>query len=403
MGLTRSDFDQFMVPVFSPAQFIPVRGEGSRVWDQAGKEYIDFAGGIAVSALGHTHPTLLAALYEQAQKLWHVSNVLTNEPALALAKKLIESTFADRVFFANSGAEANEAAFKLARRYGADQGGVKKHRILACHGAFHGRTFFTVSVGGQPKYSEGFGPKPAGIEHFPYNDLAALATLMNDEVCSVVVEPIQGESGVIPAEQAFLEGVRTLCDQHNALLIFDEVQTGMGRTGHLFAYEAYQVLPDILTSAKGLGGGFPISAMLTTEKIAQHFSLGMHGSTFGGNPLGCAVAGALIDLVKSPAVLQGVKERHAYFSQALHTLNQKYVVFDDIRARGLLIGLQLIARFKGQAHAFVKAAEEEGLMLLSAGPDVVRLAPSLIIPEVDIDEGMARFEQAIAKVILASS
>lgn len=401
MTFSRSDFDKLMVPVFAPAQFIPVRGEGARVWDQNGKEYIDFSGGIAVSVLGHTHPALLQALSAQAAKIWHVSNILTNEPALALAKKLIDATFAERVFFANSGSEANEAAFKLARRYGFDVGGEKKHRILACTNAFHGRTFFTVSVGGQAKYSDGFGPKPAGIEHFPYNDLAALEALMDDDVCAVVLEPVQGESGVVPAQKAFLEGARALCDKHSALLIFDEVQTGIGRTGHLFAYPHYQVVPDILTSAKGLGGGFPISAMLTTEKIASHFSFGVHGSTFGGNPLACAVGCAVIDIVNTPEVLQGVRMRHEMFKQALTALNEKYHIFREIRGLGLLLGLEVTDRFQGQAKAIMQAAEEEGLMVLMAGPNVVRLAPSLIISEADIAAGMARLDSALAHVVQA--
>lgn len=226
----RADFDQVMVPVFAPAAFIPVRGEGSRVWDQSGRELVDFTGGIAVNVLGHAHPALVEALTEQAQKLWHVSNVFTNEPALRLAKLLTAATFADRVFFANSGAEANEAAFKLARRYGHEVAGPEKCEIISALNSFHGRTLFTVSVAGQPKYSEGFGPKIEGISHVPFNDLEALRAQISDKTCAVVLEPIQGEGGVMPADQAYLEGVRQLCDQHGALLIFDEVQTGVGRT-----------------------------------------------------------------------------------------------------------------------------------------------------------------------------
>ena len=256
----RADFDQVMVPNYAPAAFIPVRGAGSRVWDQAGRELIDFAGGIAVNVLGHAHPALVGALTEQANSLWHVSNVFTNEPALRLAKKLVDSTFAERVFFCNSGAEANEAAFKLARRVAHDRFGSEKYEIIAALNSFHGRTLFTVNVGGQSKYSDGFGPKITGITHVPFNDLAALKAAISDKTCAVVLEPIQGEGGVLPAEQAYLQGARELCDQHNALLVFDEVQTGMGRTGELFAYMHYGVTPDILTSAKSLGGGFPIAA-----------------------------------------------------------------------------------------------------------------------------------------------
>ncbi len=281
----RADFDRVMVPNYAPAGFIPVRGLGSRVWDQGGRELIDLAGGIAVNGLGHCHPALVSALTEQAGKLWHMSNVFTNEPALRLANKLVEATFAERVFFANSGAEANEAALKLARKVASDRVGADKYEIISTVNSFHGRTIFTVNVGGQPKYSEGFGPRPEGITHVPYNDIAAMEAAISAKTCAVIVEPIQGESGVLPADQAWLERVRELCDQHDALLIFDEVQTGVGRTGKLFAYEHYGVIPDILTTAKSLGGGFPVSAMLTLERWASHFNVGTHGTTFGGNPL----------------------------------------------------------------------------------------------------------------------
>jgi len=313
----RADFDQVMVPNYAPAAFIPVRGAGSRVWDQAGRELIDFAGGIAVNVLGHAHPALVGALTEQANKLWHVSNVFTNEPALRLAHKLIDATFAERVFFCNSGAEANEAAFKLARRVAFDRFGSEKYEIIAALNSFHGRTLFTVNVGGQSKYSDGFGPKITGITHVPYNDLAALKAAVSDKTCAVVLEPIQGEGGVLPAELAYLQGARELCDANNALLVFDEVQTGMGRSGHLFAYQHYGVVPDILTSAKSLGGGFPIAAMLTREDLAKHLVVGTHGTTYGGNPLACAVAEAVIDVINTPEVLAGVNAKHDLFKARL--------------------------------------------------------------------------------------
>lgn len=399
MQVTRADFDRVMVPNYAPVDMIPVRGQGSRLWDQQDREYIDLAGGIAVNALGHAHPELVAALTEQAGKLWHVSNVLTNEPALRLASKLIDATFAERVFFANSGAEANEAAFKLARRYGHDRGGERKHRLIACTNSFHGRTLFTVSVGGQPKYSQGFGPAIGGIEHVPYNDLAALRALIDDDTCAVVVEPIQGEGGVIPASDEYLRGVRDLCSAHDALLIFDEVQSGMGRTGKLFAYQHTDVTPDILTSAKSLGGGFPISAMLTTGSIAQHFSIGTHGSTYGGNPLGCAVAERLLDIVNTPEVLAGVERRHQLLADGLRALSAELPVFDGIRGRGLLMGAVLNEAWKGRARDIQEAAQREGLLVLQAGPDVMRLAPSLIIPEADIAEGLARLHRAVAGLL----
>ncbi|HCA5802068.1 TPA: aspartate aminotransferase family protein, partial [Pseudomonas aeruginosa] len=337
----RADFDRYMVPNYAPAAFIPVRGEGSRVWDQSGRELIDFAGGIAVTSLGHAHPALVKALTEQAQRIWHVSNVFTNEPALRLARKLVDATFAERVFLANSGAEANEAAFKLARRYANDVYGPQKYEIIAASNSFHGRTLFTVNVGGQPKYSDGFGPKFEGITHVPYNDLEALKAAISDKTCAVVLEPIQGEGGVLPAQQAYLEGARKLCDEHNALLVFDEVQSGMGRVGELFAYMHYGVVPDILSSAKSLGGGFPIGAMLTTGEIAKHLSVGTHGTTYGGNPLASAVAEAALDVINTPEVLDGVKAKHERFKSRLQKIGQEYGIFDEIRGMGLLIGAAL--------------------------------------------------------------
>ena len=398
-SITRNHFDEWMMPVYAPAAFIPVRGAGSRLWDQQGKEYVDFAGGIAVTALGHCHPALVAALHEQGETLWHTSNVFTNEPALRLGRKLVEATFAERVVFMNSGTEANETAFKLARHYAVTRHSPYKTKIIAFHNAFHGRSLFTVSVGGQPKYSDGFGPKPADIVHVPFNDLQAVKAVMDDHTCAVVVEPIQGEGGVTAATPAFLQGLRELCDQHQALLVFDEVQCGMGRTGSLFAYMHYGVTPDILTSAKALGGGFPVSAMLTTHEIASAFHAGSHGSTYGGNPLACAVANAAFDLINTPAVLDGVSAKRELFVKHLQQLDAEFDLFSDIRGMGLLIGAELKPQHKGRARDFLYAAAQAGVMVLNAGPDVMRFVPSLIIDEQDITEGMARFAQAVAKVI----
>ncbi|HCI5869894.1 bifunctional acetylornithine/succinyldiaminopimelate transaminase [Klebsiella pneumoniae] len=398
-AITRAIFDEVILPIYAPAEFIPVKGKGSRVWDQQGKEYIDFAGGIAVTALGHCHPALVAALHQQGETLWHTSNVFTNEPALRLGRKLVEATFAERVVFMNSGTEANETAFKLARHYAVTRHSPYKTKIIAFHNAFHGRSLFTVSVGGQPKYSDGFGPKPADIVHVPFNDLQAVKAVMDDHTCAVVVEPIQGEGGVTAATPAFLQGLRELCDQHQALLVFDEVQCGMGRTGSLFAYMHYGVTPDILTSAKALGGGFPVSAMLTTHEIASAFHAGSHGSTYGGNPLACAVANAAFDLINTPAVLDGVSAKRELFVKHLQRLDAEFDLFSDIRGMGLLIGAELKPQHKGRARDFLYAAADAGVMVLNAGPDVMRFVPSLIIDEQDITEGMARFAQAVAKVI----
>lgn len=397
-AITRAMFDDVMVPNYAPGKIIPVRGQGSRVWDQEGKEYVDLAGGIAVTSLGHAHPGLLGALTSQAEKIWHLSNVMTNEPAIHLAKTLCDLTFAERVFFANSGGEANEAAFKLARRHAWTHFGPDKHEIIAFKNSFHGRTLFTVSVGGQPKYLEGFEPAPQGIHHADFNDLASVEKLMSDKTCAIVVEPIQGEGGIMPAAPGFLEGLRELCDKHNALLVFDEVQTGVGRTGHFYAYQKYGVTPDILSTAKSLGGGFPVGAMLTTAKIAESLGVGTHGSTYGGNPLACAVAQRVVDIVSQPDVLKGVEARSKRLRQGMESIGETYGVFEQVRGAGLLLGGVLSEKWQGKAKEFLNAGLDEGVMVLIAGPNVVRLAPSLIIPESDIEEAMVRFERAVAKV-----
>ncbi|MCL1041575.1 aspartate aminotransferase family protein [Shewanella marisflavi] len=397
--LTRAQFDEVMVPNYAPSAVIPVRGEGSRVWDQDGNEFIDFAGGIAVNCLGHCHPALVSALKEQGEKLWHLSNVMTNEPALALATKLVEATFAEKVYFANSGAEANEAALKLARRYAMENFGAEKDQIIAFDKAFHGRTFFTVSVGGQAAYSDGFGPKPQSITHLPFNDIAALEAEVSDKTCAIMLEPLQGEGGIIDADPEFLQAVRALADKHNALVIFDEVQTGVGRLGELYAYMRTDVVPDILTTAKALGGGFPIAAMLTTTEIASHLKIGTHGSTYGGNPLACAIGNAVLDVVNTPEVLEGVKRREQLLRDGLNQINEKYNVFSQVRGQGLLLGAVLNEQYQGRSKDFLVAGIGEGLMSLVAGANVIRFTPSLVIPEADIAEGLARFERAVAKVV----
>ncbi|HAS6349184.1 TPA: acetylornithine/succinylornithine family transaminase [Vibrio vulnificus] len=399
MKVERGLFDEVMVPCYNPMEMIPVKGQGSRIWDQNGNEYIDFAGGIAVSCLGHCHPVMVNALTEQAGKLWHLSNVMTNEPALRLAKKLTEVSFAERVFFANSGAEANEAALKLARRYAADVYGPEKSEIIAFKQGFHGRTFFTVTVGGQAAYSDGFGPKPGDVTHLPYNDIEALQAHMSDRTCAVMMEPLQGEGGIIPPTAEFIQAVRELCDKHNALLVFDEVQTGNGRTGEFYAYQGLGVTPDILSTAKSLGGGFPIGAMLTTAKLAEHLKVGTHGSTYGGNPLACAVAEAVVTEVSKPETLQGVKEREQWFREGLAKLNEKYQIFAEIRGKGLLLGAALNEQWQGRARDVLVAAGKEGLLVLVAGANVVRFTPSLVITKQEIEEGFAKLDKAIASLV----
>jgi acetylornithine/N-succinyldiaminopimelate aminotransferase len=405
MQVTRATFDALMVPCYAPAPFVPVRGEGSRVWDQEGRMYVDFAAGVAVTSLGHCHPAIVRALEEQARKLWHVSNWFTNEPALRLAQRLVDHTFAERVFFCNSGAEANEAALKLARRWAHDRFGAHKVRVISTLNAFHGRTLLTVTAGGQAKYSQGFGPNPAGITHIPYNDVAALEAAFRDEggddVCAVILEPLQGEGGMTPGTPEFLQAARRLTKAHDALLILDEVQSGMGRTGALFSYMQKGIVPDILTSAKGLGGGFPIGAMLTTSDVASVFTPGVHGTTYGGNPLACAVAGAVFDVVNTTEVLDGVRARHALFMEGLKAINARRKAFRDLRGEGVWLGCELDERYAGKAPDVLRAASDEGLLVLMAGPNVVRIAPSLVISLDEILEGLARLEKALGRALPA--
>lgn len=394
--VTRQTFDDVMVPVFAPASFIPVRGSGLDLWDRDGKHYLDLTGGIAVSGLGHTPPEIVDALVEQAKNLWHVSNYFTNEPVLKLARALTEATFAEKVFFCNSGGEANEAAFKLARKWAHDHFGEGKNRIVSCFHSFHGRTLFTVTVGGQSKYTEGFDPLPPRIDHIPFNDIEAAKAAISDDVCAVVVEPVQGEGGILPADPEYLQALRQLCNEKNALLVFDEIQCGMGRTGTLFAYMGYGVVPDIMTSAKALGNGFPIAAMLTTSEIAGSFSVGSHGTTYGGNPLAAAVACKVVETINKPDFLARVVQAGEKLRESLERVVADYPdVFAGVRGRGLMLGLVMSGKYQGRAKEITAAAEEQGLLLLLAGYDVIRYVPALVISDDHIRQGEVLLRKAV--------
>ncbi|MCC2974861.1 acetylornithine/succinylornithine family transaminase [Massilia sp. IC2-476] len=398
--VTRQTFDEVLVPTYAPAAMVPVRAAGLDLWDQEGKQYLDFTSGIAVSSLGHCNPQIVAALTEQANKVWHLGNGYTNEPVLRLGLALTEATFADRAFFCNSGAEANEAALKLARKYAHTKFGPHKSRIVSFLSSFHGRTLFTVSVGGQPKYTEGFEPLPQEINHIPYNDIEAARAAITDDVAAVIVEPIQGEGGVIPGDHAFLKALRELCDQTGALLVFDEVQSGVGRTGAFYAYMDTGVTPDILTSAKALGNGYPIGAMLTTEEIGKHFNVGSHGTTYGGNPLAATVGLKVVETINQPSFLARVKEASSKIFANLEKLAGEYPqLFGKPRGQGLLIGLPMAGEYKGRSKDYTKVCEKLGLMLLIAGPDVVRLAPALIVSDEQIAQADRLMREAVEAFI----
>ncbi len=385
--VTRKTFDEVVVQTYAPSNLVPVRGLGLEVWDRDDKRYLDLTAGIGVTSLGHANPAVVAVLHTQAETLWHVGNGYTNEPVLRLARALTEATFADRAFFCNSGAEANEAAFKLARKYAHGKFGPAKSRIISCTNSFHGRTLFTVSVGGQPKYTEGFEPLPPQIDHIPFNDIAAARAAISDDACAVVVEPVQGEGGVLPASPEYLRALRELCDATGTLLIFDEVQCGMGRTGELFAYMGYGVTPDILTSAKALGNGYPVGAMLTTNAVASAFSVGAHGTTYGGNPLAASIALKVLETINTSAFLARVRQASEALTHALQSIIRDYPqVFSEVRGRGLMLGMVLAEGYRGRAKGITQAAETQGLMILIAGMDVVRFLPALVISDAQIEE-----------------
>lgn len=389
---------RYWLPVYKPRDVLLNHGRGSRVWDSEGRDYIDFGAGIAVNALGHQDPDLLAALTTQARKLWHSSNVFYTEPPLLLAQELVSASgFAERVFLCNSGAEANEAAIKLVRKWAAAQGRPPQQRvILTFEGSFHGRTLATVTATAQPKYQEGYEPLPGGFRYLPFNEVAALeAAFAAGDVAAVMLEPVQGEGGVLPAAPGFLKRVRALCDQHGALLVLDEIQCGMGRTGTLFAHAQDDVVPDIVTLAKALGCGFPIGAMLAGAKVAQVMQYGAHGTTFGGNPMASAVARVALAKLSSEAVLQNVQRQADALRAGLAAINDELRVFGDVRGRGLMLGSVLADAWKGRAGEVLDHAAAHGLLLLQAGPDVLRLVPPLVISDTDVAEGLARLHAAL--------
>jgi len=393
--VTRTDFNRYMMPTYKPAEFIPSKARGSWVWDKKNKKYIDFASGIAVSSLGHCHPILNRALTDQSKKIWHLSNLLTNEPALRLAKIFCKHTFAEKVFFSNSGAEAVEGAIKTARKYAYTNINKTKNEIVSFSDAFHGRTMMTIALNGSDRFIEGFGPMPEGIKHHPYNESKNLDKVITKKTAAVIVELVQGEAGIIKAKRDFIQKIKRLCKQHKVLIIVDEVQSGAGRTGTLFAYEQFSIKPDIMCCAKGIGGGIPIGAILTSTKIAECMQLGSHGSTFGGNPLACAVAEQVMTMLSKKSLLNGVKKKEKLFLNELKKINKEFKCFDAIRSSGLWIGCKLNVTENFNLDTMMKTCYAKGLMILKANNNTIRIAPSLIIEDDIILKGLKILREAI--------
>jgi acetylornithine/N-succinyldiaminopimelate aminotransferase len=382
---------RYHTPNYGRTPIVLVRGEGSRVWDSDGREYLDFTTGIAVTSLGHCHPVVTGAIREAAATLMHVSNIFHTAPQIHLAKLLVEHSFADRVFFCNSGAEANEAALKLARKYGKERLASDRYEVISTMNSFHGRTLATLAATGQPKYHHGFEPLPVGFKQVPYNDLRAVERAMDSHTAAIFVEPIQGEGGVHVPDDDYLPGLRKLCDESGALLIFDEIQTGMGRTGRLWGYEHAGVEPDIMTLAKALANGVPIGAMLCREHVSSVLTAGSHGSTFGGTPFVTSVALATLTTVIGDKLPERAARLGRELMDGLRAIDSPLV--RDVRGRGLLVGIELTK----PAAPVVDACREGGLLVLSAGEKVVRLAPPLVVEPAQVQQAVGILRDALAK------
>ncbi|SHE79643.1 acetylornithine transaminase [Desulforamulus putei] len=386
---------QYVMNTYGRLPMALVKGEGCWVWDADGKRYLDFVGGLAVNSLGHAHPKVAEAVCRQARTLLHCSNLYWIEPQVKLAKILVENSCAGKVFFCNSGAEANEGAIKLARKYAKLNLGPDKYEIITATNSFHGRTLAAVTATGQTKYQKGFDPLPQGFKYVPYNDLAALEQSIGPHTCAVMLEPVQGEGGVIPARPEYLAGVAELCQEKGLLLIFDEVQCGLGRTGKFLAYQHYQVEPDIITLAKALGGGFPIGAMLAKDHVARAFQPGDHASTFGGNPLACTAALAAMEAILQDGLLENAQRTGEYFRNRLNALAQKYSCVKEVRGAGLMLGMELAIEGKD----IVARCQEQGLLINCTNGNVLRFLPPLIVTREEVDQAMTILDQAMKNVL----
>jgi acetylornithine/N-succinyldiaminopimelate aminotransferase len=384
---------KYIMSTYKRAPIVVTRGLGVHVWDSEGRSYLDFVGGIAVCALGHSHPRVVEAIKRQVEELTHISNLYHIAPQIILAALLVENSPLDKAFFCNSGAEANEAAIKLARRYASEQMGGK-YEIITMENSFHGRTLATVTATGQARLQIGFNPLPAGFSYVPYNDLAALEAAVNEKTCGVLVEPIQGEGGVVVPDQGYLKGIRKICDEKGILMIADEIQTGMGRTGKLFAFEHEDIIPDMVTLAKALGNGFPIGALLAKEKIASAFVPGSHGSTFGGNPLACAAACAALQTILDDGMIENSRDVGTYFLERLRDLKAKYPVILEVRGKGLMIGMVMAV----PCSAVVTKCLERGLLINCTNDNILRFVPPLVIALDDVDKAIKMLDGVLGEL-----
>ena len=383
--------EKYIMSTYKRFPVVLVRGAGAKVWDSSGKEYLDFVAGIAVCSLGHSHPKVVEAIKKQVEILTHVSNLYHIEQQILYAKKLMENSFADKAFFCNSGAEANEAAIKLARKYAYENMGKGKYELITMKDSFHGRTMATVTATGQTKFHVGFAPLLDGFNYVPFDNVSALRGAITDKTCGVLLEPIQGEGGVRIPDDKYLSEVRKVCDEKGILMIFDEVQVGMGRTGTLFAYEHYNVEPDIVTLAKAVGNGFPIGVMMATDRVASAFQPGNHASTFGGNPLAMAAALATLDTIINDGILENVRKIGTYFIKKLHELKKESSIIKEIRGRGLIIGIEISI----DGSQIVNACMDRGLLMNCTGGSVLRFVPPLTITEKDVDSAIAILGEVI--------
>ncbi|MDQ5985691.1 MAG: Acetylornithine aminotransferase [Syntrophus sp. SKADARSKE-3] len=376
--------DKYIMGTYKRFPVVLTKGQGTKVWDSDGKEYLDFVAGIAVCSLGHSNPKVVAAIKDQANTLTHVSNLYYIGAQIKYASLLVPKTFGDKVFFCNSGAEANEAAIKLARKYGNENMSVKRNEIITMKSSFHGRTLATITATGQEKFQKGFEPLPEGFRYIPFNDLDSLKTAITDKTCAVMLEPIQVEGGIRVPDNEYLAGVRKICDDHDLLMILDEVQVGMGRTGRLFAYEHDSVKPDIMTLAKAIGNGFPMGAMVATDRVASIFEPGSHASTFGGNPLAMSAAYAVLEIMLEEGFLENVERVGRYFKDHLTELQAKHGMIVDVRGKGLILGVEMDREVAG----IIRECLDRGLLVASAGPNVLRFVPPLTVTENEIDQAL---------------